>query len=385
MYSTCLFCSASLGRNEAIETFSVGRSVAFDAWQGRLWAVCQRCGRWNLAPIEERWEAVELAERLFVDTRTRVHSENIGLCRLPDGTRLVRVGKALPGELAAWRYGTQLTTRRRRSIAIATAGGVGTVALIGGIPLLASAGLPFVGVQLGLEGAKLYNWRRQRMRIVHRLSADQSPTGEPLTVRRIHLHDAALTRTAGDAVGVTLPFPRQPSWLTSRIPQAAAEERPAVQLTGHAAQRVLSKAMQDYNAEGATGKEIRQALGIIEAAGGAEPFALAMAAAGAGITKPELRPRKTKMYTLRQIAGTFRGEILPLEKNPGFRTGGNGRDLDGTRALALEMALNEEAERRALEGELAALEAAWREAEEIAGIADSLAAPPLPGRDQQQE
>jgi hypothetical protein len=36
------------------------------------------------------------------------------------------------------------------------------------------------------------------------------------------------------------------------------------------------------------------------------------------------------------------------------------------------MALTEESERRALEGELAALEAAWREAEEIAAIADAL-------------
>jgi hypothetical protein len=36
------------------------------------------------------------------------------------------------------------------------------------------------------------------------------------------------------------------------------------------------------------------------------------------------------------------------------------------------MALNEESERRALEGELATLEAAWREAEEIAAIADAL-------------
>lgn len=33
-------------------------------------------------------------------------------------------------------------------------------------------------------------------------------------------------------------------------------------------------------------------------------------------------------------------------------------------ALALEMVLNEESERQALEGELGALEAAWREAEE---------------------
>jgi hypothetical protein len=40
--------------------------------------------------------------------------------------------------------------------------------------------------------------------------------------------------------------------------------------------------------------------------------------------------------------------------------------------LALEMAANEDVERRALDGELAELEAAWREAEEIAAIADQL-------------
>jgi hypothetical protein len=40
--------------------------------------------------------------------------------------------------------------------------------------------------------------------------------------------------------------------------------------------------------------------------------------------------------------------------------------------LALEMLLHEEAERRALDEELSELEAAWREAEEIAAIADRL-------------
>ena len=40
--------------------------------------------------------------------------------------------------------------------------------------------------------------------------------------------------------------------------------------------------------------------------------------------------------------------------------------------LALEMAAHEETERRALEGELEELEAAWREADEIATIADAL-------------
>jgi hypothetical protein len=43
--------------------------------------------------------------------------------------------------------------------------------------------------------------------------------------------------------------------------------------------------------------------------------------------------------------------------------------------LALEMSLQEEGERRALEGELVALERAWREAEQIAAIADGLLMP----------
>lgn len=43
--------------------------------------------------------------------------------------------------------------------------------------------------------------------------------------------------------------------------------------------------------------------------------------------------------------------------------------------LALEMAVNEETERRALEGELALLEREWRQAEELAAISDDLLFP----------
>jgi hypothetical protein len=43
--------------------------------------------------------------------------------------------------------------------------------------------------------------------------------------------------------------------------------------------------------------------------------------------------------------------------------------------LAFEMALHEETERRAMQGELAELERAWRDAEEIAKIADNLLVP----------
>ena len=51
-------------------------------------------------------------------------------------------------------------------------------------------------------------------------------------------------------------------------------------------------------------------------------------------------------------------------------------NLSGTERLALEMAVHEETERRALEGELALLETAWRDAEHIAAICDDELTPP---------
>jgi hypothetical protein len=63
-----------------------------------------------------------------------------------------------------------------------------------------------------------------------------------------------------------------------------------------------------------------------------------------------------------------RGEKPPINR-------GGLSHLAPARRLALEMALHEVTEQRVLEGELAELEAAWREAEEIAGIADGLLVP----------
>lgn len=36
----------------------MGRRLAFDGAKGRLWVVCRKCKRWNLTPLEERWEAI---------------------------------------------------------------------------------------------------------------------------------------------------------------------------------------------------------------------------------------------------------------------------------------------------------------------------------------
>jgi hypothetical protein len=124
MYSTCLFCNRPLGENEAIEEFPVGRRLAYDAAKGRLWVVCRRCERWNLSPLETRWEAIEACERRFRDTRLRVSTDNIGLARLSEGLELVRVGAPQRPEFAAWRYGDQFGRRRKRAIAYTAAGAV---------------------------------------------------------------------------------------------------------------------------------------------------------------------------------------------------------------------------------------------------------------------
>jgi hypothetical protein len=91
MYSTCIFCNHSLGANRRIEHFPVGGRLAFDGAKGRLWAVCTACHRWNLSPLEERWEAIEDCERLFRGTLVRVSTDNIGMARLAEA-RADRIG-----------------------------------------------------------------------------------------------------------------------------------------------------------------------------------------------------------------------------------------------------------------------------------------------------
>jgi hypothetical protein len=392
MYSSCIFCSAGLGRNEAIEHFPVGRSLAFDAGRGRLWATCPRCARWNLAPIEERWEAVESAEKLFRDSRMRVQSESIGLAKLPDGTRLIRVGEALAGELAAWRYGSQLVSRRNRYyLGVGLAAGLG-IAAAGGMWAVGALGAAGGFVNMG----RMVWERRLSGRLIHHLDAEQSPTGEPLGLRRWQLQGARLSYAAG---GPVLDLPE------GRLPEPGREkDAEAWRLTirGEAADAVLSRTMVLANRKGAGRKDVGAALDLLSQAGSAEAYLERAARREAALGVPRLQfvGRKPPSSGVglregwRRFAGTFRGEIMPIQRVHAAHMSVAGprswhpdakrlaaeekrNRLQRPEALALEMALNDEAERRAMRGELAALERAWREAEEIAHIADQLPHDPL--------
>src|SRR6476620_10483493 len=100
MYSTCIFCRTRLGHNDLIEHWPAGRRLAFDAMRGRLWGICQRCARWNLAPLEERWVAVEPLEPHFSTARARYSTDNIGRAHYSRGLDLVRIGSPTRREFA---------------------------------------------------------------------------------------------------------------------------------------------------------------------------------------------------------------------------------------------------------------------------------------------
>ena len=319
MYRNCIFCSADLGANDSIEQFPVGRSLAFDGEKGRLWAVCGRCARWNLAPLEERWEAIEAAERAFRDTRLRAQSENIGLARLPDGTRLIHVGQALTGELAAWRYGSRLVQRHRRRTVI------GALNLVAGVTFGPAAMLATPGVRWLMDIAA-YGWKDRKAASVQRVPASLSPTGRALVLPRGGMIDSHLDLAEGEVL-LRVPVLNQ------------RNERFFADFRGDAARTVLSRAMLMVNNEGASRGEVRQAVDALADAPSAEAY----------------------IRTVARNRGVLGGQ----------RAEGT-RKLTPTGLRALEMALHEETERRALEGELAALEAMWRQAEEIAGIADAL-------------
>ena len=338
MYRTCLFCSGDLGRNEAVEHFPVGRRLAFDPAKGRLWVVCRRCERWNLTPLEERWEAIEECERAFRATRLRVSTDEIGLARLKEGLELVRIGEPQRPEMAAWRYGDQFGRRRRRQY------------LIGGGAVLLAGTVVVAGPMLGILGAgaisPVWNIGNSLVQVYRakKLISVPAPDGQVLRTR---LADVGRIRLAVERDTLRLSVPVVPSggaspwWRYSKMRETHV-------LEGEAAMRAAGALLPLVNRSGGSSADVQRAVSLVEEA-----------------ETPE-RLFTNAAQTLAARSGSGFGD-------PARRTSLKRVPL-ATR-LALEMAAHEESERRALEGELYVLEEAWKQAEEIAAIADDMFLP----------
>lgn len=351
MYANCLFCHADLGRNEVIESFPVGRRLAFDSANGRFWVICPSCKRWNLSPLEERWDAMDTCERLYQGTRLRMSTDNIGLARVGEGTELVRVGKALRPEMAAWRFSAQLAARRRQYLWLVAGAGVAVGGLYAGI---AAAGIG-IGAFQGVWQLLHRGYERATRLVLPsaaEASADPNATGWRFALGRGRrpLSEAEIAKAAV-----------VPRVETSHVRGAKLSLDPAtealevkVPLVGHglaayrgdAAMSVLPKLIAKLNRFGGSKTDERLAV---------EQLATV---ANAGVDDLP-----------RAVLAKYAGKMLRGEHRKDEGTLGA---LAAPTKLALEMALQEQRERELLAGELLDLEFAWREAEELARITDTL-------------
>jgi hypothetical protein len=373
VYTTCYHCLGPLGQNAALAAFPVGGRVAFDTVGARLWAVCPECGRWNLAPLDAGPAALDECERVFLRARRRYGTPNIALAALADGTELVRIGPAPRPELAAWRYGGRLLRTRPRAprvllrAATAYASAVATARRWatghGGVGLPEEAALRMLLASPGRASERVVAVIAPSTRERPRAAAPRAPADRPV-IRRRHLADAVLVRPEAGA-----------PWQLE-VPH----ESGVVRLSGAVGLRVATTLLAAVNAYGVTPPVVRAALAKVDEASDADGYfnrvlrtawrwqwGRTPSLAGPVELPPPARGSAAEALAVALTGRIFwvRGGIGSADRQPLLRAPLEDR-------LALEIAAHEDHERAALAGPLAALESAWREAEALASIVDTL-------------
>ncbi len=322
MYTRCLVCATPFQPNEQLEHLPRGRRVAFDPARGRLWAICRTCRRWSLTPIEERWEALEELDKLTTDkARLLSQTDNIALLRAGP-LEIVRVGRAQLTEEAWWRYGRELTARKRTWDQLGLAGTVAAGAVVVGG--WATGGMTLLGCWLVMkhgkgtvrDGARWLRFGSAAWRGLERCAR----CGHAL--RSVAYRDRA-------ALGM-LPA-EQPGEVTlvARCPKCGEYRDGGLRLQGQEAERTLKRVLAYHHFAGASERRVFDAARLIQEAGSPQ-------------------------------------DLSRIVVDEGKRLG----DLQRTAAIALEIAANESSEQRLLELELAELEAHWKREEELAAIVD---------------
>jgi hypothetical protein len=145
-------------------------------------------------------------------------------------------------------------------------------------------------------------------------------------------------------------------------PRAFRREDPSVVFTGEEATRLAAQLLPRLNRTGGRRVTVAEAVTVLERAG--EPEQVFRMAADLGHAK---KP-KTKFKKW------YASEVGDPDDRIGTATVFS--SAPAPYRLAAEMAAHEEQERRLIRGELGVIEEQWREAEEIAAIADALTLPP---------
>ena len=268
-------------------------------------------------------------------------TDHIGLARVGEGLELVRIGDPQRPEMAAWRYGDQFGKRRRKYYMVAAGSAVAVGALVSG----AMTGLGLVaGGTLWLNaGVHTLTTIRNR-RIVARV-----PTADGIVnVSRAGLPHARIVRADDNRWALSVEYATTPArgafkWWEYNPNRVRPAKRTAL-VRPEDALPALAAMLPRVNGSGGTKKQIQTAVELVEQAG--DPMKVLDTAASLLLRPNRYAPTQGRLTS------------IPLEAR-----------------LALEMMTHEDAERRALEGELAILEERWKEAEEIAGISDNMFLP----------
>jgi hypothetical protein len=221
--------------------------------------------------------------------------------------------------------------------------GIGSVSLgvarlaVGGTLLAAAGQTANIVWQLAFHGGMAYKNRRV-------LGEVPSDDGKRWLVRGRYAQTLRLIPASGDG------------WAIEVGCEAGSVRRRAV-VEGAAARHLAARIVPAFSPDGGRKEDVLRAVRKIEEQRDPESYLRWLAR----------NPRVAKDWSRRKDVVT--GKRIP----PGTRleTNWHGRET----ALAVEMAVNEENERHALESELTLLEEAWKDAEEVAAIADGLALP----------
>lgn len=315
----CVFCNEPLG--EGIPDAPVsGRRHAYDPHHGRLWEICGRCRRWSPVPMELRWETLEGWERSVQDRgRVVMDSTHLALVRVDDG-EVVRVGDPPLPDWGGWRYGDRLpdVQRRRPGLLRRLLGGLPDPPLEGYDPYGLTGPMGGVGGTGGpsqwLASPFLQRATPLTLAFASIPLAPECPScGEPLPVNPWEFQDVSFQDASegrgGDPQGVALAA--RCARCGDRVLIPLTEGRPALRL----------------------------GLGILDSDEEARQLG---EEAGRGLAQVGGGPR---LLTGLARIGAPLGE------------------LDRAERVAVAMALDAQAEAEALEAE-------WREAEEIAAIMD---------------
>ncbi len=397
MYTTCTFCYQSLGTNAHLESFPVARRVAFDPGKGCLWAICPHCARWNLSPMEERWDAADECERRFRRTALRYSSANIGLAWISDDLELIRIGAALRPEVAAWRYGRLLQRPRPWTVRLAEGG----ASLLTRLAVAVTPRRTYAGGDARAAASRmLAALRGERVLDLVHLTDDAAADGAGAGPGAV----SSVDDSAGSAMDRPLAVVRYRHLLGASLVRPESGRPWALHLPhdhgvlaveGEAGVRLAARFLSVINGSerggGISREMLEQAVRKVDDSAQADSYfnrILAIAlrnhwgrtdtgehpVAGDAMRgeRGTVEPWSPQASQTQRLAFSLTGRTFWSNGGIGSEPRTALLDVPLVDRLALEMAAHEESERRALDGELAALAEAWREADEIATIADAL-------------